>query len=294
MRKAKKPISLLLAFLIAVSLILPSVPAARADKPPGETAGEVSPEVTIPEITVPETTVPETECTEPVLETTVPTSPEATEPSPTEPLVTEPTVPETSAPTEPVMTGPAVPETTVPAATPPEETTTPTEPPFVSPTPLLENLPADFQSKVQVPEVMKDNLVLDALTELGYPVDQLRDAGVLYDYNYLSILLPEAYRTGISYGGSSTGLENMDHIRANGLVCASFLSYYLWNFLPRNGINTTMLTENFTGNYASVPDVRALLEAAVANTAQAPDDVHVLKRERKDLTGNCSRRLAVL
>ena len=292
MRKAKKPISLLLAFLIAVSLILPSVPAARADKPPGETAGEVSPEVTIPEITVPETTVPETEGTEPVLETTVPTSPEATEPSPTEPLETEPPVPETSAPTEPMMTAPTVPETsvpettvpeTVPATTAPEETTAPTESPFLSPTPLLENLPADFQSKVQVPEVMKDNLVLDALTELGYPVDQLQNAGVLYDYNYTSIMMPEAYRTGIPYGGGSTGLESVDHIRANGLVCASFISYYLWNFLPQHGVNTTVLTESFTGNYTSVPDVRALLETAAANTAQAPDDVHVLKRERKDL-----------
>lgn len=48
----------------------------------------------------------------------------------------EPTVPETT-----------VPETTVPETTAPEETTEPTEPPFVSPTPLLENLPEDFQSK---------------------------------------------------------------------------------------------------------------------------------------------------
>ena len=284
MKKAKKPISLLLAFLIAVSLILPSVPAAQADKPPGETAGEVTPEVTIPETTVPETTAPETEGTEPVLETTVPTSPEATEPAPTEPLVTESTVPETSAPTEPVMTEPTVPETTVPTTTAPEETTVPTEPPFVSPTPLLDQLPADFQSKVQVPDGMQHNLALDALTELGYPVDQLQNAGVLYDYNYTSIMLPEAYRTGISYGGGSTGLESVDHFRTNGLVCASFLSYYLWNFLPRQGVNTKMLTENFSGNYASVPDVRALLEAATTNTAQAPDDVHVLKRERKDLT----------
>ena len=295
MKKAKKPISLLLAFLIAVSLILPSVPAARADKPPGETAGELTPEVTAPETTVPETTVPETEGTEPTPETTapVPTAPEVTEPAPTEPVETEPPVPETTAPAEPVMTEPTVPETTVPettvpetvpATTAPEETTAPTEPPFVSPTPLLEQLPADFQSIVQVPEVMKDNLVLDALTELGYPVEQLQNAGVLYDYNYTSILLPESYRTGIPYGGGSTGLESVDHFRTNGLVCASFVSYYLWNFLPRNGVNTTMLTENFTGNYASVPDVRALLEAATANTAQAPDDVHVLKRERKDLT----------
>ena len=36
---------------------------------------------------------------------------------------------------------------TVPTTTAPEETTAPTEPPFVSPTPLLDQLPADFQSK---------------------------------------------------------------------------------------------------------------------------------------------------
>ena len=294
MKKAKKPISLLLAFLIAVSLILPSVPAARADKPPGETAGELTPEVTAPETTVPETTVPETEGTEPTPETTapVPTAPEVTEPAPTEPVETEPPVPETTAPAEPVMTEPTVPETTVPettvpetvpATTAPEETTAPTEPPFVSPTPLLEQLPADFQSIVQVPEVMKDNLVLDALTELGYPVEQLQNAGVLYDYNYTSIMLPEAYRTDISYGGGSTGLENMDHIRANGLVCASFLSYYLWNFLPRQGVNTKMLTENFSGNYASVPEIRGVLEAASKNYAYYDtvneSELRVIKRE---------------
>ena len=231
-----------------------------SESPPAETVPDPKP-------TEPAPTAPEPMETEPAPETTAPT-----EPMPTEPEVTEPPIPETSAPTEPEMTESMVPETTVPettipetvpATTAPEETTAPTEPPFVSPTPLLEQLPADFQSKVQVPEVMKDNLVLDALTELGYPVDQLRDAGVLYDYNYTSIMLPEAYRTGIPYGGGSTGLESVDQIRANGLVCASFVSYYLWNFLPRNGVNTTMLTENFSGNYASVPEIRGVLEARI-------------------------------
>lgn len=190
--------------------------------------------------------------------------------------MTEPTVPETTVPET------TVPET-VPATTAPEETTAPTEPPFLSPTPLLENLPADFQSKVQVPDGMQHNLVLDALTELGYPVEQLQNAGVLYDYNYTSIMLPEAYRTGIPYGGGSTGLESVDHFRTNGLVCASFVSYYLWNFLPRQGINTTMLTENFTGNYASVPEIRGVLEAASQNYAYydtaKEHELRVIKRE---------------
>ncbi len=273
MKKIQKAVALLLALVLTVGAIPLSAfaaePEATVATSPQETQpipSESPPAETVPDPkpTEPAPTSPEPMETEPVPETTV-----STEPMPTEPLVTESTVPETSAPTEPVVTEPAVPETTVPTTTAPEETTAPTEPPFVSPTPLLEDLPADFQSKVQVPEVMKDNLVLDALTELGYPVDRLRDAGILYDYNYLSILLPEAYRTGIPYGGGSTGLESVDQIRANGLVCASFLSYYLWNFLPQHGVNTTVLTESFTGNYTSVPDVRALLETAAANTAQA-------------------------
>ena len=250
---------------------------------------ESSPAETVPDPKPTESapTAPEPTETEPAPETTAPT-----EPMPTEPEVTEPPIPETSAPTEPVMTEPTVPETTVPettvpetvpATTAPEETTAPTEPPFLSPTPLLENLPADFQSRVQVPDGMQHNLVLDALTELGYPVDRLRDAGVLYDYNYTSIMLPEAYRTGIPYGGGSTGLESVDHFRTNGLVCASFVSYYLWNFLPRNGVNTTMLTENFTGNYASVPEIRGVLEAASQNYAYydtaKEHELRVIKRE---------------
>lgn len=267
MKKIQKAVALLLALVLTVGAIPLSAfaaePEATVATSPQETQpipSESPPAETVPDPkpTEPAPTSPEPMETEPVPETTV-----STEPMPTEPLVTESTVPETSAPTEPVVTEPAVPETTVPTTTAPEETTAPTEPPFVSPTPLLEDLPADFQSKVQVPEVMKDNLVLDALTELGYPVDRLRDAGILYDYNYLSILLPEAYRTGIPYGGGSTGLESVDQIRANGLVCASFLSYYLWNFLPRNGVNTTMLTENFSGNYASVPEIRGVLEVAL-------------------------------
>ena len=281
-KKHLRMLALVMALVMTAGLLPTAAMAAGVE--PTE-APATAPQETEP---LPSESPPPTESTE------EPTMPETTVPEPTaSEETTAPTVPETAAPTEPVMTEPTVPETTVPettvpetvpATTAPEETTVPTEPPFVSPTPLLDQLPADFQSKVQVPDGMQHNLALDALTELGYPVDQLQNAGVLYDYNYTSIMLPEAYRTGISYGGGSTGLESVDHFRTNGLVCASFLSYYLWNFLPRQGVNTKMLTENFSGNYASVPDVRALLEAAATNTAQAPDDVHVLKRERKDLT----------
>ena len=288
MKKKHLRLLALVMALVMTAGLLPTAAMAAGVEP--TEAPATAPQETEP---LPSESPPPTEPTE------EPTMSETTVPAPTtSELTTAPTVPETTEAetipettpeaTAPTETKPTEPETTIPETVPttthPEETTVPIEPPFLSPTPLLEQLPADFQSKVQVPEVMKDNLVLDALTELGYPVDQLRDAGVLYDYNYISIMLPEAYRTGIPYGGGSTGLESVDHFRTNGLVCASFVSYYLLNYLPRQGVNTTVLTESFTGSYASVPDVRALLETAATNTAQAPDDVHVLKRERKDVT----------
>ena len=286
-KKHLRMLALVMALVMTAGL-LPTAAMAAGTEPEGVPA--TAPQETEPlpsesppptelteEPTMPETTVPKPTASE---ETTVPTVPETTEaetiPETTEPVMTEPTVPETTVPET------TVPET-VPATTAPEETTAPTEPPFLSPTPLLENLPADFQSKVQVPDGMQHNLVLDALTELGYPVEQLQNAGVLYDYNYTSIMLPEAYRTGIPYGGGSTGLESVDHFRTNGLVCASFVSYYLWNFLPRNGVNTTMLTENFSGNYASVPEIRGVLEAASQNYAYydtaKEHELRVIKRE---------------
>ena len=265
MKKKHLRLLALVMALVMTAGLLPTAAMAAGMEP--TEAPATAPQETEP---LPSESPPPTELTE------EPTMPETTVPEPTaSEETTAPTVPETSAPAEP--------ETTVPETTAPEETTTPTEPPFISPTPLLEQLPADFQSKVQVPDGMQHNLVLDALTELGYPVEQLRDAGVLYDYNYTSILLPEAYRTGIPYGGGSTGLESVDHFRTNGLVCASFVSYYLWNFLPRNGVNTTMLTESFTGNYASVPEIRGVLEAASKNYAYYDtvneSELRVIKRE---------------
>lgn len=282
MKKKHLRLLALVMALVMTAGLLPTAAMAAGVEP--TEAPATAPQETEP---LPSESPPPTESTE------EPTMPETTVPEPTaSEETTAPTVPETAAPTEPVMTEPTVPETTVPettvpetvpATTAPEETTAPTEPPFLSPTPLLENLPADFQSKVQVPDGMQHNLVLDALTELGYPVEQLQNAGVLYDYNYTSIMLPEAYRTGIPYGGGSTGLESVDHFRTNGLVCASFVSYYLWNFLPRQGINTTMLTENFTGNYASVPEIRGVLEAASQNYAYydtaKEHELRVIKRE---------------
>ena len=282
MKKNHLRLLALVMALVMTAGLLPTAAMAAGVEP--TEAPATAPQETEP---LPSESPPPTESTE------EPTMPETTVPEPTaSEETTAPTVPETAAPTEPVMTEPTVPETTVPettvpetvpATTAPEETTAPTEPPFVSPTPLLEDLPADFQSKVQVPDGMQHNLVLDALTELGYPVEQLQNAGVLYDYNYTSIMLPEAYRTGIPYGGGSTGLESVDHFRTNGLVCASFVSYYLWNFLPRQGINTTMLTENFTGNYASVPEIRGVLEAASQNYAYydtaKEHELRVIKRE---------------
>ena len=260
-------------------------PLPSESPPPTEpTETESVPETTTPAVTEPETSAPteplETE--PPVPETSAPTEPEPTEMEP---------APETTVPTEPMPTEPPVPET-VPETTAPAETTAPTDPPFVTPTPLLEELPADFQSKVQVPASMEHSMVLEAMTELGYSVEELRSAGVLFDANYLSILLPKVYQTGIPYGAGSTGLETVEHIQSGGLVCASFVSYYLFNYLPRQGINTRMLTESFTGSYASVPDLAGLLDAASQNYAYYdPNDESELKVIKQDLTGQTMEQI---
>ena len=110
-------------------------------------------------------------------------------------------------------------------------------------------------SSVKIPDEMAQNPVLDYLESCGYAVSALRKAGVLYDYNYMSYLLPEAYRTGLPYGDT-------------GLVCASYVANYLFDYLPNHeAINTSMLTESFSGNFASVPDLYQLLDSTAQNYA---------------------------
>ncbi len=109
-----------------------------------------------------------------------------------------------------------------------------------------------------IPDEMYDNSILRALAYTGYDVDYLKDNGYLYVAQYTSSNIknyaPEVL-SGIGYddyspyvNGDETVTDtstvsgkapNMAKFREQGFVCASFVTYYLCNYLPNiEGIDT--------------------------------------------------------
>lgn len=114
-----------------------------------------------------------------------------------------------------------------------------------------------------IPENMYDNAILRALEYTGYDVQWLKDNGYLYVAQYVSSnLLSSApdVLSDIGYDDYSPFLNGDETIadsstatgrapdiakfEANGLVCASFVSYYMNNYLPNiEGIDTTHIAD---------------------------------------------------
>ena len=93
-----------------------------------------------------------------------------------------------------------------------------------------------------IPVKMLDNIYLDALTYTGYKTDvQKADGSIFKTY---SGNVPASVRSGIGYGTGPSGLEtvaadnktgkapNIARFKANGLCCASYVSYVYYNYLP--------------------------------------------------------------
>ena len=102
-------------------------------------------------------------------------------------------------------------------------------------------------------EEMLDNVFLDALAYTGYDVNAQKNDGtifVLYGSKVSS-----AIRTNITYGTGPSGLEtiasgntatglapDISKYEANGLCCASYVSYVYYNYLPNiAGIDTSSI-----------------------------------------------------
>lgn len=91
-----------------------------------------------------------------------------------------------------------------------------------------------------VPEDMRSNVFLDALAYTGYDLQAQINDGTLY--KNISGATPSSVLSNISYGSGSpyaTGLEtdddgkpNISYFESRGLVCASYVSYVLFNYLP--------------------------------------------------------------
>ncbi len=120
---------------------------------------------------------------------------------------------------------------------------------------------ADTQGNI--PDEMWDNSILRALEYTGYDVQKQKDNGQLYQYKYMASRLltndPDTL-SNIGYwdsGSCPNGDETVDdpttvsgkapkisYFESNGLVCASFVCYYLCNYLPNiEGVDTTHIHE---------------------------------------------------
>ncbi len=116
-----------------------------------------------------------------------------------------------------------------------------------------------FANMSAVPEEMYDNPILRALEYTGFNVQWLKDNGYLYVSQYISSSLKTnapSVLSGIGYDDYSPFLNgdetvadsstptgrapNIASFRTNGLVCGSFVAYFINNYLPNiEGIDTT-------------------------------------------------------
>lgn len=120
---------------------------------------------------------------------------------------------------------------------------------------------ADNQGSI--PDNMWDNTILRALEYTGYDVQKQKDNGQLYEYRYIGSRLktndPDVlsdigyWESGSCPNGDETvddpttvtgKAPNISYFESNGLVCASFVTYYLCNYLPNiEGIDTSTVYE---------------------------------------------------
>ncbi len=114
-----------------------------------------------------------------------------------------------------------------------------------------------------IPDEMQDNAILRALEYTGYDVQYLKDNGCLYVQQYTgSSILNYApnvlsdigyWESGTCPNGDETVKDSstasgkapkISYFESNGLVCASFVTYYLCNYLPNiEGVDTSMIHE---------------------------------------------------
>ena len=108
-----------------------------------------------------------------------------------------------------------------------------------------------------LPEEMADHSILRALAYTGYDVDQQIADGTLYQSENYGSRTPSGILSGIHYGTSTSGFEtvadattvtglapNIARYQDYGLCCASFVTYYICNYLPNiEGVDTQFITD---------------------------------------------------
>lgn len=157
--------------------------------------------------------------------------------SPVSSASSENTVPETSS--EAVPSGSAASHSSV---------VSPAPKPNSSSTPAVSTPPSgDFKYNTNLD--IEDNVFFDALIYTGYNIEKHRADGNMWKYILASQKRGLGYLSDITYAGGSTGYEtkngkpDIGYFEKHGLVCASYVTYVYFNYLPNvAGIDTSSLT----------------------------------------------------
>lgn len=95
-----------------------------------------------------------------------------------------------------------------------------------------------------------NNIFMDSLIYTGYNITKHRSDGLMWQYVLASQKRGKGWLSKITYAGGSTGYEtangkpNIAYFERGGLVCASYVTYVYFNYLPNVvGIDTSSLTK---------------------------------------------------
>lgn len=96
---------------------------------------------------------------------------------------------------------------------------------------------------------IEDNVFMDALVYTGYNLEKHRADGKMWVYILARYKRGYGWLSNITFGGGSSGYEvtadgkpNIKAFEKGGLVCASYVTYNYFNYLPNvAGIDTSML-----------------------------------------------------
>ncbi len=95
---------------------------------------------------------------------------------------------------------------------------------------------------------IENNVFLDALVYTGYNLKKHRADGLMWTYVLASQKRGKGWLSNITYGAGSSGYEtkngkpNIKFFESHGLVCASYVTYVYFNYLPNvAGIDTSSL-----------------------------------------------------
>ena len=109
--------------------------------------------------------------------------------------------------------------------------------------------PSPFDYGYPTPENIENNIFWDSLEYTGYNMQKHIDDGLMWEYILAGYKREKGWLSDIGYAGGSLGYEvteeglpDIEFFERRGLVCASYLAYVYFNYLPNVcGIDTSCL-----------------------------------------------------